>query len=123
MAVSDVAIVAQQVRAALEAGDVEQFAELLDPRVTWGAPGDPAPPCQSRRQVLEWYERGRAAGMQARVLDVSTTRDKILVSMMVASPDDAIEAKRWQVLTVANGRVTDIRGYDHEAAALAAAQV
>jgi hypothetical protein len=43
--VSDPAVeaIAAKVRVALEAADLEQFADLLDPRVTWGAPGDPRP--------------------------------------------------------------------------------
>ena len=121
---TSVAYVAQQVRAALDAADLEQFAELLDPRVTWGAPGDPSPPCQSREQVLAWYAQGRADGRRARIRHVATNDDKIMVTMSVMSPDgsgNTTEADRWQVLTVANGRVTDIRGYDDEPAASAAA--
>jgi hypothetical protein len=110
------------VRVALESADLDEFAELLDPNVTWGAPGDASPPCQSRRQVLAWYQRGRADGLRARVLGVSTHGDKILVSMTVTSGDDAAsETARWQVLTVSNDRVVDIRGYDDEQAATAAA--
>jgi hypothetical protein len=112
---------ADTVRVALESADLDEFAELLDPKVTWGAPGDSSPPCQSRRQVLAWYQRGRAEGMRARVLDVSTYGDKILVSMTVTSGDDtAGEVARWQVLKVASERVVDIRGYDDEQAAIAA---
>ena len=48
---------AGQVWQAMEAGDLEAYADLLDPGVRWGAPGDPAPPCQSRAQVLAWYQR------------------------------------------------------------------
>lgn len=111
---------ADQVRAALDSADLDQFSELLDPAVTWGAPGDPSPPCQSRQQVLAWYQRGRAAGRRARVLSVTTHGDKILVAMTVTSPDDAAAAERWQVLAVHDGRVTDIRGYEQEATARAA---
>jgi hypothetical protein len=41
------------------------------------------------------------------------------VTMTITSPDD-VGSDRWQVLTVGNGRVTNIRGYDDEVAALAA---
>jgi hypothetical protein len=113
--------IADTVRIALDSADLERFAELLDPRVTWGAPGDPSPPCQNRRQVIAWYERGRAAGRRAHVQSVSTHGDKVLVSMTVTSEDEAEEdTARWQVLTVANDRVVDIRGYDDENEAVAA---
>lgn len=112
---------ARKVHAALESADLEQFADLLDPEVTWGAPGDPSPPCQTRAQVLAWYRRGQAQGRRARVLNVDSNRDKILVTMTVTSTPPDVEVDRWQVLTVVEGRVTDIRGYDDEGAALAAA--
>lgn len=108
---------ASRVRSALDSADLEAFAELLDPNVHWGPPGDPSPPCQSRQQVLEWYRRGRADGRQARVLDVSTLADKICVQMKVTGGrtlDTRAESDRWQVLTVAGGRVIDIRGYDNQ---------
>jgi ketosteroid isomerase-like protein len=115
--------IAASVRTALEAADLDAFADLLDPRVTWGAPGDPSPPCQNRQQVLEWYRQGRADGRRARVTDAFAHQDKVLVAMRVTPGDgrpEADEADRWQVLTVAHGRVTDIRGYDNERAARAA---
>lgn len=116
--------IAQRVRAALDATDLEAFADLLDPRVTWGAPGDPAPPCQNREQVLAWYRQGRADGRRADVLDVTGQRDKILVSMTVTdrhpTPDQP-GANRWQVLTIVDGRITDIHGYDNESDAVSAA--
>lgn len=112
--------VANEVRTALDSTDLEQFAELLDPNVTWGAPGDPSPSCQNRQQVLAWYDRGKAAGRRAHVLSVTTYGDKILVAMTVTSAADDAVANRWQVLEVAGGRITDIRGFDDEVEARAA---
>lgn len=112
--------IAEKVRVALDSADLEQFADLLDPKVTWGAPGDPSPSCQSRAQVLAWYTKGRDAGRRGRVQSVRTHKDKIVVTMTVTSPEDP-GSDRWQVLTVSNGRVTDIRGYDERVAALDAA--
>ena len=61
---------ADRVRSALASGDVAAFAGLLDPKVRWGPPRDPSPPCQSREQVLAWYQRGRKAGMTADITSV-----------------------------------------------------
>lgn len=122
---TDVTRVAASVRTALESADLDAFADLLDLHVTWGAPGDPSPPCQNRNQVLDWYRRGRAEGRRAHVLDVTSHHDKILIAMTVTDPHhptgDAHE--RWQVLTVTDGRVVDIRGYDDHDDATAAAGI
>jgi ketosteroid isomerase-like protein len=123
---AEVAQVAAEVRTALESADLDAFADLLDPNVTWGAPGDPTPPCQNRNQVLDWYRQGRAEGRRAHVLDVTSHRDKILVTMKVTDrnpPPTAGEHDRWQVLTVAGGRIVDIRGYDDQPSAAAAAGI
>ena len=116
--------IAAQVRNALDGADLDAFADLLDPHVTWGAPGDPSPPCQNRQQVLAWYRQGRADGRRAHVLDVTAHDDKVLVAMTVTAGNEhpgQAAADRWQVLTVTEGRVTDIRGYDDENEARAAA--
>lgn len=117
--------IADGVRTALESADLDAFADLLDPLVTWGAPGDPHPPCQNRNQVLAWYRQGRADGRRAHLLDVTTHDDKILVAMTVSDRDhpSGDEHERWQVLTVAGGRIVDIRGYDDQTEAAAAAGI
>jgi ketosteroid isomerase-like protein len=117
------AALAERLRVALEGGDSPLLADLLDPDVRWGAPGDPSPPCQNRQQVLEWYRGGRAAGRVGTVTGVVATGAKILVAMTVTTEGGPAtnEASRWLVLTVANGRITDIRGYDDHEDAVAAA--
>jgi RimJ/RimL family protein N-acetyltransferase len=115
---------AGQVKLALEAADLDAYAELLDPRVRWGPPGDPAPPCQNRAQVLAWYRHGREADTRARVTETLVSGDQILVGLAVTgrpAADTGGEADRWQVLTVRDGRVAAIAGFDDrdEAAAWA----
>lgn len=118
--------IAEIVRTALDAADLGAFADLLDPDVTWGAPGDPSPPCRNRNQVLAWYRQGRTDGRRAHVVDITCHKDKILVTMTVTDrrqPTVATEHQSWQVLTVAGGRVVDIRGYDDKDEAAAAAGI
>jgi RimJ/RimL family protein N-acetyltransferase/ketosteroid isomerase-like protein len=107
---------AQHVAAALEAADLSAYSDLLDPDVRWGPPGDPAPPCRNRDQVLSWYGRGRQAGVRARVTETVVAGDRILVGMRVSRTGTAAaggqEADRWQVLTVRGGRVSEIVGFD-----------
>ena|SRR5258708_7370900 len=108
--------VAERVRVALESGDLDAISELLDPNVRWGAPGDDAPSCQNRRQVLAWYRRGREAGVRARVTELTVYGNKILVGLKVSGNRTAGReggvADRWQVLTVSEGRIVDIRGFE-----------
>ena len=113
--------IAERVREALGSADLSAFADLLDPAVRWGAPDDMEGGCQNRKQVLDWYRRGRDAGARASVTEVVPNGDKILVGLRVtgtpAADDLGGAADRWQVLTVADGRVIDIRGFDDRAEA------
>ena len=114
--------IAVLVRKALAAEDLSGFTELLDPRVTWGAPGARNPTCKNRNQVLAWYQRGRDAGVRGSVYDVEVLGDRLLVSMSVRGTENATErggaALRYQVLTVRDGKVIDIVGFDDKGEAL-----
>jgi RimJ/RimL family protein N-acetyltransferase len=110
--------VAQQVRTAWEAADLAAISDLLDHEVHWGAPGDPSPSCQNRDQVLSWW-RGREAGVHARVSETVVLGDRILVGLRLAGRAAGGEAERWQVLTVREGRVVDIVGFDERSEAVA----
>jgi len=110
---------------ALADADLDAYADLLHPDVRWGAPGDPSPPCQNRAQVLAWYRNGREAGTRARVTETVVAGDRILVGLHVTgTPAEAAlgdGSDRWQVLTVRDGMVADIRGFESRDEAAAAA--
>jgi ketosteroid isomerase-like protein len=111
---------------ALAAADLDAYADLLHPEVRWGAPGDPAPPCRNRAQVLAWYRAGRQAGTRAHVTETLVAGDRILVGLRVSSAaadSAAEESDRWQVLTIRDGLVADIRGFDNRDEAAAAARL
>ena len=114
--------IAALVRNALAAEDLSAFSELLDPAVTWGAPGARNPSCKNRDQVLAWYQRGRDAGVRGSVYDVEVLGDRLLVSMSMRGTENANErggaALRFQVLTVRSGKVVDIVGFDDKTEAL-----
>ena len=107
---------AERVRHAVDSADAAAMADLLHPNAKWGAPDDPKPSCQNRRQVLDWYQQSRERGVGARVTEVEVRGDKILVGMKVAgrSPDGepGAEVDRWQVMTVVDGQIADIRGFE-----------
>lgn len=113
---------AAMVRGALQSADLDAYRELLDPDVTWGAPDDDRWGCHGRREVLDWYRQGRARGVRADVVETVVLRDKILVGLKVRSSSETDEgdaSDRWQVLTVVDGRVKDIRGFEDRDEALA----
>jgi SnoaL-like domain len=113
--------IADQVRGALESADLTAYAHLLDPDVHWGPPGDQSFGCHNRNQVLSWYQRGRDAGVRAEVTETIVSGDRILVGMRVTGRDNDDGPDRWQVLTVRNGMVVDIAGFDDRATAAASA--
>ena len=89
------ASIADRVRRALDAADLDEFAALLSPDVQWGAPGDPTPPCRNRSQVLRWYAKGRARGAGPRVTEVEVHGNALLVGLRLEDGEE-----RWQVLRV-----------------------
>lgn len=115
-----------EIRRALAAEDVSAYSDLLDPNVTWGAPGAHNPSCKNRNQVLSWYEQGRARGVRGSVFDVEVLGDRLLVSMSVRGTDDARErggtVLRFQVMKVRDGRIVAIAGFDDKEDALAYTQ-
>ncbi len=114
--------IAEQLKRALESADLTEFADLLDPQVHWGPPGDPSPPCQSSKQVLAWYERTKGTGASARVSDVEVLGERILVGLVITGTTSSRErgghSLRWQVYTVRGGRIVDIVGFDRRAEAV-----
>jgi ketosteroid isomerase-like protein len=102
----------ERVRRALESSDLDAIGDLLHPDATWGAPDDPKPSCQNRNQVLGWYRQSTEQGVRATVTEVVVSGDKILVGLKVAGRAAADEADRWQVMTVVEGQIADVRGFD-----------
>ena len=122
---------AGQVRAALGSGDLTAYRHLLAPDVRWGPPGDQVSGCHTRGQVLDWYQAARDQGVRAEVTEVAAGTDRLLVGLVVSGRhgEDGGHAgsggarPRWQVLTVRDGLIADIRGFDDRAEAAAEAGV
>ena len=118
---------AARVKEALEADDLTAYSDLLDPHATWGAPDDEVWGCHSRKEILAWYGQARDAGVRASVTEVVEGTDKLLVGLRVWGRDDADESgdalERWQVLTIRDGLVSDIRGFEDRETAAARAGV
>jgi ketosteroid isomerase-like protein len=112
---------ADRVATALGSADLDAFADLLAPDVQWGPVNDFVSGCHNRQEVLAWYRAGRDRGVRAQVTEVVAGADKLLVGLRVVRNPGANgadgSAERWQVLTVRDGQVADIRGYDDRAEA------
>jgi hypothetical protein len=123
------AALAGRVRSALESGDLDAIRDLLDPGARWGAPEGPGDAdCRDRDQVIGWWASARAAGARAVVTEVTAgPGGRLLVGLDVTGTPAAREAggtaQRWQVLTVSDGRIADIRGFDDRTEAAARAGV
>jgi hypothetical protein len=66
--------------------------------------------------VPAWYRRGRAKGVRADVFETVVVNDKILVGLDIfdgqSSSESGSQTHRWQILTVKDGLVIDIRGFE-----------
>lgn len=120
MTESSISDLAGQVAEALSAPDLSRYADLLAPDVQWGPPGMTPAPCSTREQVLAWYRRGQAAGARATVTETSVHGERILVGLAVTGRQgrEGPAELRWQVLTVRDGRVSAIVGFDERQDAL-----
>jgi hypothetical protein len=114
---------AGELRIALEAADLTAFSDLLAPNVTWGPPGANSPTCQSKNEVLSWYERGKSSGASAKVSEIVIVGNRVLVGLVVRGVPRAREeggqAARWQIFTMSDGLIVDIVGFEKKSEAVA----
>ena len=122
----DMQEIARRIHLALDDSDLGAFGELLDPEVHWGAPGASNPTCKNRDQVVSWYLRAKASGVEGRVCEVEVEGPHVLVGLTVRGTQQAEQrggaALRWQVYTVRDRRVIDIVGFDDHSDAIAFSQ-
>lgn len=124
---ADIGELAETVRSAMDNADLEAFLSLCADDVHWGAPGDSHGGCHNRVQVRSWYEAAFGRGVRATVTEVVHGPTSLLVGLTISGSPAAEEqggpAERWQVLTLRDGRITDICGFDDRTQAAAWAGV
>lgn len=112
----------ERIRHALETADLGEVSELLDPNVRWGGAEPGSMDCVNKQQVVDWWQRGRASGTRASVTEILSHGDRVVVGLRVAPGGIEGETNdRWQVLTVREGLVVDIRGVENRELALSLA--
>ena len=114
------AMIASRVRVAMESVDLQLMSELLAPDARWGAPEQDVPTCRNAQQILSWYEMARDNGVRADITAMEIITNHVVIGLKVINPNDqqnSRNATRWQVLTVDDELVTEIRGYETRGAA------
>jgi ketosteroid isomerase-like protein len=102
--------IAQRLRSAFEARDLEGLGDLLAPDVRWGGEEDTAQTCHSRADVLAWYGDLHARGVRASVVEASVEPHRVVLTLDVSRPGGGT-SRNYQAFRIADGRIVDIR--DH----------
>lgn len=109
--------IARHLEAAYRSLDLELLGSLLHPDVRWSGQ------CSTRAEVLDWYRSLMAGGTRATVESVEVDRDAVVMGIRVAGQADGARQAAaelvFQVFTVANDEIVEIRGYPDRPSALA----
>ena len=96
--------------------DLVLLGSLLHPEVRWTGL------CHDRTQVLDWYRAVLAEGIEASVRTVEVDRDAVVVGLTVTRPArgarPAPPEPLYQVFTVRDAQIVEIRGYPDRDSAL-----
>jgi ankyrin repeat protein len=96
--------------------DLDLLGSLLHPEVRWTGL------CRDRAQVLDWYRAVLAEGMEASVRGVEVDRDAVVLGLTVGrraqGARPAPPQPLYQVFTVRDAQIVEIRGYPDRASAL-----
>jgi ankyrin repeat protein len=108
--------IARHLEAAYRDRDLELLGSLLHPQVHWTGV------CTNSGEVLDWYRNLLADGTMATVESVEVDGDAIVLGLGVARQADgarpAPPVLLYQVFTIDDAQVTDIRVYPDRASAL-----
>jgi ankyrin repeat protein len=111
--------IARHLEAAYRSLDLELLGSLLHPDVRWSGE------CSTSAQVLDWYRHLMADGTQAKVDSLEVDRDAVVMGISVAGQAEGarpVRAERvFQVFTIDNEEIVEIRVYPDRPNALARA--
>jgi ketosteroid isomerase-like protein len=107
---------------ALSRGDLAPLENALAPNARWRAVQDGPWNCESRAAILDVMRHNLARGLSGRIEDVLPVADRVVVAFR---PDDhqpdgwpLDNGIRYVVLTVAQGRITEMKGCANRKTAL-----
>ena len=108
--------IARQLETASRDLDLDLLGSLLHPEVRWTGL------CNDRTQVLDWYRAVLAEGIEASVRSVEVDRDAVVLGLTVGRPAQgarpAPPEPLYQVFTVRDAQIVEIRGYPDRDSAL-----
>jgi ketosteroid isomerase-like protein len=108
--------IARQLETACRDLDLDLLGSLLHPEVRWTGL------CKDRTQVLDWYRAVLAEGIEASVRSVEVDRDAVVLGLTVTrvarGARPAPPEPLYQVCTVHDGQIVEIRGYPDRDSAL-----
>ena len=108
--------IARHLETAARDVDLDLLGSLLHPEVRWTGL------CHDRTQVLDWYRAVLAEGIEASVCSVEVDRDAVVLGLTVGrraqGARPAPPQPLYQVFTVRDVQIVEIRGYPDRASAL-----
>lgn len=108
--------IARHVEAACRDSDLDLLASLLHPQVHW------TEICRTSAQVLDWYRHALADGTTPTVNSVEVDRDAVILALTLTRPAEGARPAPphhlYQVLTIQDALIVDIRGYPDRHSAL-----
>jgi ankyrin repeat protein len=108
--------IARHLETAFRDKDASLLGTLLHPQVHWTGL------CTSSDQVLDWYRALVAAGTEADVHSVEVDRDAVVLELAVGGTAEGARAgprqQLYQVFTVEDSQIIEIRGYPDRHSAL-----
>ena len=109
--------IAHHLEAAYGSLDLDLLGSLLHPDVRWSGQ------CNNSAEVLDWYRRLLADGNRATVESVEVDGDAVVMAINVAGQAEGARPAPaeliFQVFTVDNDEIVEIRGYPDRPSALA----
>ena len=109
--------IAEHLQVACRDSDLDLLGSLLHPEVRWTGL------CHDRAEVLDWYRMLVAAGTTATVRSVQVSRDAVVLGLAVTRQAEgtrpAPPQRLYQVFTVDDDQIVEIRGYGDLKTALA----
>ena len=106
-------------------GDVEAATEALDPEVRWYAAGEPdgEGACHNREDAAAFLRRALADGLTAELLDIREAGERLVAVIHTHAPPEWERSPdpHGELITVRDGRITEMVIYPTVEAALAAA--
>jgi len=105
-------VLGRAVRDAFVNRDVDAFAALLDDDVRWGVVGHPRS-CRGRSQVVATFSRVLAEGTDGDLISLRFGDGALLCELEVRDFDGGGAVRTlYQLLTVCDGKITEIRPFD-----------